>query len=338
MTAASLTAFKTKLAAHLAELHELDERNQKKELKATFWQQNDDFTVAREVLIASSGTIGHEVTKFSLVFSKKPSKEEAASICHTLDGPCEQMLSATKVALYCGAGSALGHDIIHGAMRVLKGMHSLSEIIESEELSRVPELTGRVWESCNSVLNTPKSNCVATKRSMLQCITMLNDTINELKQFLTEQEEEESLDDVEQDDEFAFDSNLSPEERALFEGNVKLLDMVAAILKRGVLALKKLDANEDSDALIAWTCDLHRAYAAIQNSIVEAGAALYPPIDEDELSEQVNALETAAASILACLADQPEITDADSQAIEAGRAAFNSQMATVKAQIEVSRT
>lgn len=60
----------------------------------------------------AAGSIGHEVTKFSLVFSKTPSQEEAASICKALRHPCEQLLSASKVAVLCGAGPSLAHEII----------------------------------------------------------------------------------------------------------------------------------------------------------------------------------------------------------------------------------
>jgi hypothetical protein len=56
------------------------------------------------------------VTKFSLVYSKNPSQNEASSICKALTGPCEQLLSASKVALFCGAGSSLAHEIIRHSL------------------------------------------------------------------------------------------------------------------------------------------------------------------------------------------------------------------------------
>lgn len=58
------------------------------------------------------------MTKFSLVYSKTPSKEEGASICEALATPCEQLLAATNVALFCGAGPSLATEIINDAMYV----------------------------------------------------------------------------------------------------------------------------------------------------------------------------------------------------------------------------
>jgi hypothetical protein len=68
--------------------------------------------------LQAAGAIGHTVTKFSLVYSKTPNKEEGASICQALDKPCEQLLAAANVALFCGAGPSLAAEIITDAMCV----------------------------------------------------------------------------------------------------------------------------------------------------------------------------------------------------------------------------
>ena len=56
------------------------------------------------------------MTKFSIVYSKVPSEEEGASICEALAKPCEQLLSAMTVALFCGAGPSLATEVIHATM------------------------------------------------------------------------------------------------------------------------------------------------------------------------------------------------------------------------------
>lgn len=66
----------------------------------------------------ASGTIGQQVTKFSLVLSKTPSREEGESICQALDEPCEKLLTAAKVALFCGAGPSLAEEILSDALYV----------------------------------------------------------------------------------------------------------------------------------------------------------------------------------------------------------------------------
>ncbi|KAG7401711.1 hypothetical protein PHYBOEH_011000 [Phytophthora boehmeriae] len=335
-----LAAFDTRLATYLTQLDDLQERNQKHHaFQPTFWQQNQDFNVAHEVFVAAAGAIGHTVTKFSLVYSKTPSKEEGASICEALDKPCEQLLAATNVALFCGAGPSLATEIINDALRLIKSVHDLAKAIEKGDLTRVPQLTGRVWEY--STARVSKSNCVASKRSMLQCITMLNSTVEELKEFLDEQNEEDSeapLDEVEQDDDFAFDSSLSEEERTLFEGGVKLLSMCAAIMKRGVLTIKKLTISDDQAAFLSWTAKLDVSYTAAQDAVVDFGAALYPPVGVDELSEAVSLLERTSSAILACLKEQPELATAEESALLQGETAFAKQLSMVKSQIEASHS
>lgn len=48
----------------------------------------------------------------------------------------------------------------------MKSVQELGTSIEAKELARLPQLTGRVWEY--STLRVSKSNCIASKRGMLQ--------------------------------------------------------------------------------------------------------------------------------------------------------------------------
>lgn len=68
--------------------------------------------------VQAAAAIGHTVTKFSIVYSKAPNDDVGASICEALATPCEQLLSATTVALYCGAGPSLATEVINDAMYV----------------------------------------------------------------------------------------------------------------------------------------------------------------------------------------------------------------------------
>ncbi|CAI5744213.1 unnamed protein product [Peronospora destructor] len=333
--ASFLTAFDAQLVEYLEQLQELQDKNRQQQLfQPTFWLQRSDFDVARE----ASEAIGHTVTKFSLVCSKTPSKEEGASICEALANPCKQLLAATTVALFCGTGPSLATEIINDVVRLIKSVHNLAKTIEKGDLTHVPQLTGRVWEYSTSRVS--KSNCVASKRSMLQCITILNSTIDELKELLENEEgnsQVTALDEVEQDNEFGFDSSLTEEERSLFQSGLTLLSMCAAIMKRGVLTIKKLTISNDQDAFLKWTARLDVSYTMAQDAIVDFGAALYPPIGTDELSEAVRELETSATAILMCLKETPELEVTEEDALRVGEAAFVKQIITVKSQIEVSQ-
>lgn len=180
----------------------------------------------------------------------------------------------------------------------------------------------------------------------LQCITMLNSTIEELKELLEEQDGDDGVDalaaqleEVELEDALDFDARLSAEEKSLFESGLKLLNMTCAILKRGVLTLKKYTASSaDSDAaFLQWTAQLDRSYTAMKDPIVDLGAALYPPIDVDELSGAVASVEQAGGLILAELLAEPQVSAGATGELAKGRAAFDQQVATVKSQIEASK-
>lgn len=176
---------------------------------------------------------------------------------------------------------------------------------------------------------------------------MLNATIDELKELLDEQESEDDdvdalatqLGDVALTDALDFDARLSVEETVLFERGLKLLTMTCAVLKRGVLALKKYTAaSADSDsAFLQWTAQLDRSYGSVKDPIVDMGAALYPPIDLEELSAAVASVEHASVEVLVTLLAEPKVTAAATSELERGRSAFDQQVATVKAQIETSR-
>lgn len=170
---------------------------------------------------------------------------------------------------------------------------------------------------------------------------MINSTIEELKEFLAEQEEAgEALDAVEQqddDDEFGFDSNLTPEEKTIFQSGLRLLTMTAAVLKRGILTLKAISIDNEQKELLKWTASLERSYAKIQDAIVDMGAALYPPVGAEELTEAVEEVDSATTLILACLQAQPEIKDSDVEELAQGQAALTKQLVTVKKHLESYR-
>ncbi|KAL7684418.1 putative cyclin-D1-binding protein [Plasmopara halstedii] len=335
----SLTSFDAQLHEHLNHLEQLQEKNKKQHcFQPAFWLQQTEFDVARDVFVATAQAIGHTVTKFSLVYSKKttPTKVESASICEALGKPCEQLLAATNVALFCGAGPSLAAEILSDAIRLIKSLHSLVKAIEKGDLDRIPQFTGQVWEY--STARVSKSNCVASKRSMLQCITMLNSTIDELNEFLVEQTDDNgqvaALDEVEQEDEFGFDSKLTEEERTLFQNGLKLLTMSAAIMKRGVLTLKKLTISNDQDAYLKWTAKIDVSYSEAQDAIVDFGAALYPPIGMNEIADALNKLSNTESTILACLKEMPELTSAEEEALVVGETAFAKQIDIVKSNLE----
>lgn len=145
--ASFLADFNARLATYVHELEQMQTRNKEEHtFSPSFWLEHADFTLARDVFVAvraptlvclfclvsvgthllcvfqqAGGSIGHEVTKFSLVYSstKAPGAKEAASICQALDKPCEQLIAAAKVALFSGTGPSLANEIITDSLYVI---------------------------------------------------------------------------------------------------------------------------------------------------------------------------------------------------------------------------
>ncbi|KAF0717997.1 hypothetical protein AaE_010738, partial [Aphanomyces astaci] len=163
------------------DLRSIEATNQQHGFKATFWQQNSDFNLGRDVLIAAGGSISSTVTKFSLVLGKETVASDAYSVCHTMFQPCEQLLAALKVAVFAGAGYALTKELCASVHRIFANVLDLSTRLHAKDLGRVPELTGRIWDACAALETLSKSNLISTKRVMLQTVAVLNDTVQELQ-------------------------------------------------------------------------------------------------------------------------------------------------------------
>jgi hypothetical protein len=218
----------------------------------------------------------------------------------------------------------------------------LGKTILSNEIPRVPELTGRVWEACEALKDLPKSNCIASKRNMLKCVSMLNDTLKELNEVLEEHEasaldpssKQLSLTQIEDENEYSFDFSLSFEEKEVFVSTLKLFEMMNAILKRGILTLKNLTIEEIDQDLINWTSILDRQYVITHDMIVDAGASLYPPIDFEELSQYLQKFQTIGLKYIEILQKRPQITQNALHELEKGHQAFCKQISIVKQAIQ----
>ncbi|KAF0683797.1 Aste57867_24181 [Aphanomyces stellatus] len=321
----------------LDDLRFLEEKNERHEFKASFWQQNSDFNLGRDVLIAAAGSISNQVTKFSLVMGKHDVPKEALSVCHALYEPCQQLLAALKVAIFAGAGYALTKELSQGAHRILANILELSTRLQQKDLARIPEFTGRIWDACTLLESVSKSNLIATKRIMLQTVSVLNDTVQELDTALMDARAgaadnggDDSIErNVEDEDDLDFDmdASLSVVEINQLALSVDVLKMAQAISKKGVLALNGSDGD---DGFVAWGDAFPAIYARIQTAVVDMGADLCPPFEADVVADHVGVLQTVGAACLRHLQCQPGVTTPAID-LEKGSAAFAAKVAATLA-------
>ncbi|KDO34870.1 hypothetical protein SPRG_00930 [Saprolegnia parasitica CBS 223.65] len=321
------------MATCVAELKDLEAKNNvERAFAAKFWQANSDFSLARDVLLAAAGSINAQVTKFSLVMakSKTPTEREAQSICEAIYDPCQQLLAALKVAIFAGAGYALTKEMIAGSLRIVSTMQELVRLVQVKEFARVPEFTGRIWDACNYLPTISKSNLIATKRVMLQSVAILNDTISELDGVLADQANGPTERNVEDEDEYAFDMDetMSPLETRQFTLVLGLLKMVQAITKKGVLAVNATETNDGQDGFLDWSGALPSLYDAVNDVIVDMGADVSPPFEQDVVLEHVAHVERVSLACLAHLRQRPGANDMTD--LVKGEAAFNAKLAEVR--------
>ncbi|CAK4079618.1 unnamed protein product [Aphanomyces euteiches] len=295
----------------LEDLRFIEEKNQRHEFKPGFWQQNADFTLGRDVLIAAAGSISNQVTKFSLVMGKEEVPKEALSVCQALYEPCQQLMSALKVSVLAGAGYALTKELSQSTHRILVNILELSNRMQHKDFARVPEFTGRIWDACTLMDSISKSNLIATKRLMLQTVSVLNDTVQELEQALAESTAESEATEVDvelQDDlDFDMDASLTPQEVQQLTLSIDVLKMTQAIAKKGVLALNSTASADGQDGFVQWGGAFPVVYDAIQTAVVDMGADLTPPFEADVVASHISALEKIGTDCLRHLLDQPGI-------------------------------
>nr|CCA18150.1 conserved hypothetical protein [Albugo laibachii Nc14] len=333
-----IAAFDANIAVYLKQLKL---HGNSKHFNATFWDTTESFTITRQVLIAAAGSISHEITKFSMVHTKNPSVEEAQSMCKSLRKPCEQFFSAVKTALFCGVGPSLAASIVQSSIRIFHSLRELTTALQKEEMRRVPELTGRIWDSCKSVEEIPTSNHASFQRNTLETLSMLGDSIKELKECL-EATKETDLDLVELEDDFDFDATVSSEDRSAVILGVRILEMFGAILKGGALVLTRVSnalnsASGDNAELIIWTSLLDRQYTQSRNIVIDVSAALYPPIEADDLHTHLQHFSAQVDELFTTFSSQPDISDGTLRLWQKKRAKFQGEFEEFQAQVAALR-
>lgn len=173
---------------------------------------------------------------------------------------------------------------------------------------------------------------------VLQTLTMLGDSIKELNECL-QQTFYTPFDSVELDDDFDFDTTVSPEDRPVVLLGVRILEMFGNILKGGALALTKVsaalnsEADGDNSELIAWTSLLDRQYTRCSNTVIDVSAALYPPVEADELYGNMQHFAAQVDNLFTTFSSQPDISDSTLRIWQKKRAKFQSEFEEFRAQV-----
>jgi hypothetical protein len=201
-------------------------------------------------------------------------------------------------------------------------LHLIEELlitIEKGQNISLNSSVGMVWKAHESVQKLPETNKAAYRRSALQVLSIIDETSREFQEYLdTSKEnaaeeaatgggkeaeaaaiaEDEDMDDFDLDD-FDMDSmgKYSPEEFPIVEAALALITRQKSMLKFGLNCVSEISDNvsklSDHEAVKAacfqWIAESITLIKAAETRVVDLGAELYAPIDEEavqHLSEE----------------------------------------------------
>lgn len=354
----TLHEFIEKIKAYQAEIAHFHQRNESQdEFRATFWTSSEEFTLARSIWIASGGSISHEVTKVSLVGIKQKDKEDVAlsSVCQALLSPCDQLMTALRVGLFTGTGYVLSRAMIRHTQKIMQGIEGLGHaLLLDPSTNNIPELTGRLWESCKQCPTLPTSNQSAIKRHLMTCMGTIKDTLVEFQQSVVESEQQQRASSEEPEafemmdgqhfDDFDFDftsDSWSEVEMTRVREFIQVLEMLMAIVKRGLQQLVRVDASEAGsvdETILDWIRNVHHLYDQLQDVVVDIGPGFYPPHEPSMLRTQLETLNDRATHCLEKLLCFPVPFRNDAQELGRGKEALSRQIQALDASLAKTST
>ena len=302
----SLKALQKRLNYHLDDIKVFSEQNERDEYSLKFWSASENYMTAHQVYCASGAAIGNAVTKFSLVNGRSPKAEEERSVCDALEKPAEQLVVALRLALHCGTGKALTKILLSNTLRLFKSLVQLISAFQSGKDSKfTSQITGQVWECVEAIQKTPKSNRIACKRNLLECIMTIKDMLIELNEL--KEENENPLDnDVEFDS--VLEISMESEELSRLSKFLQVLEKIHFLTRMGVASLARLETLEGGQISIealGWVNSLSCTYEKLLRSVIEFGPACYPPQCQEEFHSHLPVVLSKSLELWQALKEFP---------------------------------
>ena len=134
----------------------------------------------RQLKVISEG-LGAQCTKVSLLSLRSPSKEMfdslAEEIAPQIEGYSHQFTNFSRCSVYVGLLMIIGKHM----RTFLKTMLGLVELVQAAQYTDTPGITGKIHELAEAMKKLPVSNRVAYRRSLMEQVTSINETINEFQ-------------------------------------------------------------------------------------------------------------------------------------------------------------
>ncbi|KAI1899938.1 hypothetical protein AGOR_G00067080 [Albula goreensis] len=200
-------------------------------------------------------------------------------------------------------GITLRKVVRDATAEVLDGIVQLIDIILSSPLQSLSQeqltSTGGVWSACDQFAHLPKDNKAAVLESMVSCVRVVKDAIEEMEQAQADSHDPfgDVLDDEDLDSRGNQDTYWSESDRQLMAPCQGLMKASAACLRK-LSAAVRANGKVDTPENIAQLDDLADITKEISPSVDDLALSLYPPMDYSGVENNASKLASVLKKVL----------------------------------------
>ena len=280
-------------------------------------------------------------TKYTLV--TKIDLDEGSKLAKDLLRGCEALATGALVLHddAVGCSRSLRKQVKHSVRAVVHTCISLLQVfVESPTNSQAAAArTGAIWDACEKISKLPNSNRNAMRRDLFTWIMECQDTMREFEELLSIQNNGDSGSTAEDTTWEMFTSGPSdeyaPEEQPIAVASLALIKCSRGSIKAALQACEAVgshlsalaDNPNQQQELLAWISKLHDVARTVGDGMTDLGSLLYPPLEMEELSDQVTTQCTAIVELHTMILDDPP---------ECGQASWEAELVRLSTSIRTA--
>lgn len=215
------------------------------------WKGDKNYQNLLNNLKLASVEISSMSTKLTLVCTHNPSNSALQSIIVELIEILNVFIHSYFTLIRCKLSRPLNNIITDTVIGVLQQYNSLINKLANGDFTSTNITTGMIWKACENVGQIPISNKIAYRRSILEILSGLKETVSEFEGYIVtskeDNDDEENNEEDDEDDEFADmdyldDIKYNNEELITVENSIVLMNITIESIK---LALEIMSTTSD---------------------------------------------------------------------------------------------
>ena len=320
------------LSHRLKDLRKIHEGGEVKAVKCNrvgdSWVADKQLTMQLENLVHAAEAISNSARKLVLVLSAGSTVDDPAarSICSEFGQLNENAMAVLLDVETAGAGGPLWSEAVQAIEGVCVAAIELVNTILHHGVHslKVAPVTGVIWDAAEKFKRVPKSNRIAYRRSLMLQSSLVRDTIDEFQAIVdatplkspsvdtTEKPSDPSgVDDAEdlEFEDFGIEEQYEPESLPLVSICLDSLKMLRATLKTAMDTMDIIASVSGHDVTGSGSEHQSSLWGMKQiaklwfsckqavDSATNFGAALYPPLEPEEVGTTSQPLKKAVLEI-----------------------------------------